>query len=120
MRGVSLRLGIATLAASLYTFCVDGGVINGSDAAELASRVAPGYLVALWVTEDARRTRYWPAYHYALFVWGLGYVAVPHYFWRTRGRAGIPAALGLVLLLLLPTIAGFVGWSLYESLPDLR
>src|SRR5262245_4104836 len=120
MRGMGMRLGIATLAASLYTFCTSGGVIHGTDAADVAVRWGPAYFAMLWVVNDARRARYSPAYPYPLFVWSLWYVAVPHYFWRTRGRAGLPAALGLLLVLLLPTIAAYAGWSLYEWLPDLR
>ena len=47
MRGVGLRLGLATCVASLYTLAVAGGVITGTDAANLAARFAPGYFAAL-------------------------------------------------------------------------
>jgi hypothetical protein len=72
----------------------------------------------LWVADDARRTRYWPAYHYALFLFTFWFFAIPHYVLRTRGRGGLLAAGGLLFLLFLPTCAALVGWLFYEAPPD--
>lgn len=110
---------LATVSAA-YNFAVYGGVIRGSDLANLAAGYGTGYFAALWVLNDARATRYRPAYHYGLYLWLAGVVLIPHYLLRTRGRAGLGLALGLSAALWAPTATAIAGYFLYPQLPDLR
>lgn len=120
MRTPFQRLCLLVAASSLYTFLVNGGVFTGSQLGDLAAGYGPIYFAMLWVSDDARRTKYWPAYHYGVFLVLFWFLAIPHYVLRTRGRRGLAFACGLLLLLSLPICAAFAGWWLYEELPDLR
>lgn len=74
----------------------------------LAASWAVPYLVSSWARADSRSTGYWPAFHHGawlLFAWPI---AVPHYVLRTRGRVGLPLAVGLLLAI----VSGAVGWAL--------
>ncbi len=71
-------------------------------------RIMLPMFVVWWVERDARQTRYWPAYHYALWVFAAWPIAVPHYILHTRGRRGVP----LSLLLLAALLSPYLGWAL--------
>ena len=121
MRTAFQRWCLVTAASALYFFLVQGGVFWGSPAAELVAGYGPAYYAMLWASDDARRTRYWPAYHYGLFLICLTPFAIPHYVLRTRGgRSGLARACGAFALQLLPVFAAFLGAWFYEDLPDLR
>lgn len=64
--------------------------------------------VVWWVEDDARQTRYWPAYHYAVWIFSAWPIAIPHYVLRTRGWNGWP----LSLLLLAALMSSSLGWAL--------
>ncbi len=115
-----LLLLILVSASSVYWFSVSGGIITGSELTSVVMGWSPAYYGMLWVARDSRRTGYWPAFHYGLWLWIFWYVAVPHYVLKTRGREGLGLALGLLLLLCAPTLSGFAGWWFYEDLPDFR
>jgi hypothetical protein len=113
-------LCVLIAASSIYAFSVAGGVIPGSELVSYCAGYAPPYFAMLWVAEDARRTRYWPAYHYGLFLFVFWFIALPHYLIHTRGRAGIGRTAGFVLLMLAPSAAGIAGWWLCDSRSGLR
>jgi len=118
--GSLIRIVILSLVATAYRFAVTGGMISGSELVDAASSLGPAYFVALWVSEDARRSRSMLAFHYLLWVWVLWPIFVPHYVLASRGRRGIGLAIGLWTLLFLPVVGMYAGWSLYYDLPDLR
>ena len=120
MRTPLHRLCLLVAASSCYTFLVNGGVFSGSQIGDLAAAYGPLYFAMLWVADDAKRTRYWPAYHYGLFLILFWLLALPHYLIHTRGRRGAVNAVGILLLLLAPFATGWFGWWLYEDLPDFR
>ena len=121
-----LRLGsmayivIASAAASVYMFSASGGVINGTVLADFAAGYGPPYFAMLWARRDARSSGYWPAQHYGLWLWFLWFVALPHYFVKTRGRRGLVIAVPLLATLAAPILASILGWWFYEDLPDFR
>ena len=116
--GLILRLIALSAAVSLYAFSVSGGIINGSEIVDYVVGYAPAYFAMLWVCEDSRQSRFWPSHHYGIYVWLLWFILVPHYFLRTRGWPGLPAAIGFSLLLWTPVLSAIAGWSFYEDLPD--
>ncbi len=118
--GPLAQVNVLAFTGAIYAFCVNGGVINGSELTDYVAGYGAPYFAALWIQRDARQTGYWPAYHYGLFVWLFWFVLIPHYLIRTRGRAGFLPALGFWLALCTPLVAGVAGWWLYEELPDFR
>lgn len=120
MRTPLQRLCLLAVASSAYTFLVNGGVLSGNGIADFVAGFGPAYYATLWVSSDARVTRYWPAYHYGLLLLLFWFLAVPHYVLRTRGRGGALLALGLFFAICAPAVCGFVGWCLYDYLPDFR
>ena len=74
----------------------------------------------LWAAQDARRSRFWPAYHYGLWLICAGPVLIPHYVFRTRGGRGLGLAVVLSLVLWMPWIGLALGSWFYDDLPDLR
>ncbi len=114
------RVVIIASVAAVYTFSVSGGIINGSPVGNVISSYAPPYFAMLWASKDSARTRYWPAYHYGLYLWLLWFIVVPHYVLKTRGRRGVGLALALSMILWAPALMSFIGWYFYESLPDFR
>lgn len=114
------RLAPLVACSAAYSFAVNGGIINGFELANFAAGYGPAYYVVLWVVQDARRTRYWPAYHYPLWLLSAGVVLVPHYVLRTRGWSAIGLAALLSLATWTPAIAGLLGWWFYDDLPDFR
>jgi hypothetical protein len=118
--GATLRLVIISCAAFFYSFCVGGGIIHGTELADYAAGYAPPYFAMLWAKEDARSSRYWPSYHYGLWLWWLSFPVLQHYILKTRGRAGFPLAIAFAFLIFSPFLASILGWWFYEQLPDLR
>jgi len=114
------RLFPLALVSSFYTFCVSGGIINGSLSADYAAAYAPLYYVVLWAGHDSRRSGYWPFYHYGLWMLIFGIILVPQYTIKTRGFRGVGLAIILSLVIWAPTAAGIAGWWLSEKLPDFR
>ena len=120
MRRSVARLCILVAASCGYNFLVSGGVFSEGLLGSIAAAWAPPYYALLCVACDARQTRYWPAYHYGLFLWSFWYIALPHYVLRTRGWRGLPMACGFLLLMCPPTLAAALGAWLREDLPDFR
>lgn len=120
MRPALRRLGVLVVASSAYFFLTSGGVFDSHPVADFAAGYGPPYFAMLWVSDDARLTRYWPAYHYGLFIFVLWFVAVPHYVLKTRDRRAVLLAFGWLLFLSLPALSSGVGWCFYEDLPDFR
>jgi hypothetical protein len=120
LRDPLYRLIPLTLVSALYVFCRVGGVIDGSILADLAAVHGPPYYIVLWAFHDSRRTRFWPSYHYGLYLLVVGVVFVPHYVFATRGRRGFGLAAALWLALWAPSLAGLIGFWLYDDLPDPR
>ena len=118
--GPFARLVVVSALSSTYTFAVSGGVINGLELADYVIGYAAPYFAMLWASQDARQARYWPAFHYGLWLWMLWPISLPHYVLRTRGLAGVPLLVSLLLMTGLPVVASYVGWWLYEYLPDFR
>jgi hypothetical protein len=114
------RWCLIAAASSLYFFLAYGGIFAESALGDLVAGYGPAYYAVLWVADDARRTRYWPAYHYGLFLLMLWPLAIPHHVLRTRGRSGLGLACGTFALELLPFAAAFLGAWFYADLPDLR
>ena len=107
-------------AASLYNFCVYGGVINSWALADVVAAYVTLGFVVLWAWHDSRETGYWPAFDYGLLLLISAPVAIPFHIFRTRGLAGAPLLLGLVAALLAPLAAAYLGGYFYDVLPDLR
>ena len=120
MRTPLQRLCLIAAASSGYTFVVNGGMFWGNQLGDLVAGYSPAYFATLWVANDARSTRYWPAYHYGLFVFLLWFIALPHYVLKTRGPSGWALAAGLILLAAAPALAGVAGWWFYEDLLNFR
>ena len=118
--GAIARVVVLALVSAGYAFCVNGGVINGSGVADYVAGYSAPYFAALWAQRDSEHSRYWPAYHYGLYLWLAWFAVIPHYLLKTRGRGGIIPALGLSFALWTPVAAGVAGWFLYEELPDFR
>ena len=118
--GPIARLCTIACVSALYSFSVNGGIINGSELSDYVAGYAPPYFAVLWVAQDARRTGYWPAYHYGLYLWICWFILIPHYVIKTRGRAGVALTLGLTVLLWAPVVSAAAGWWFYDQLPDFR
>jgi len=106
--------------AAAYLFAVDGGVIIGTNIAEVVAVAGPRYYIALWAERDSLATGYWPAYHYGLWVFLVPLFLGPHYALKSRGRQGVWLAAALISVVLLPDLGGYLGWYFYEDLPDFR
>lgn len=115
-----IRLSVLAILAATYSFCVSGGVINGTTAASYAAGGGPPFFAMLWIREDAKTSGFWPAYHYGMFLWVFWPVLAPHYFLRTRGRRGLGTALFVSAILWLPVVSAMAGAYFYYDLPDFR
>jgi hypothetical protein len=98
------------LLAGLLFAHAGGAALGLVEPRSLGATICASYgvplLVVWWVERDSQRTRYWPAFHYGLFLLALWPVAVPHYVFRTRGWRGV----GLAALLLAAICAPLLGW----------
>ncbi len=115
-----IQIAMLSLLSASYLFCVNGGVINGTPAADLAGFYASAVFGTLWIRRDSRESGYWPADHYGFWVLSIWPLLVPHYFYKTRGRHALSLVLLFYGLLWLPVLAGWAGWIFYEDLPDFR
>jgi len=112
------RLLAALAAGTIYSFTVNAEVFHESLVVTNAVYYAVPLFWVWWVQADSRQTGYWPAFHYAWWLYLAGPILVPHYVLKTRGRAGLRLALGLVVAMLAPSVAGYLGWWLYPHIPD--
>jgi hypothetical protein len=100
---------IFLLAALLFVYSA-GAALSFIEPQSWAATLCASYgvplLVVWWAEHDSGRTRFWPAFHYALFLLTLWPIAVPHYVLRTRGWRG----LGLAVVLLSAICAPLFGW----------
>jgi hypothetical protein len=121
MRALPVPLGRfvwVVVLASLYYFGTNATVVRTSDLLELAFSIALPVFLVWWLAADARRTRYWPCFHYGWWVALLAPILVPHYLLRTRGRSGLRLALFLDLVMLAPLAAAYLGWWASQYLPE--
>lgn len=103
---------------SFYNLAINAEVLRESALAEVALYVASPVFLVWWAAADARRTGYWPCFHYGWWLVVLAPVLVPHYLFRTRGRSGWRLAFLLEVVMLAPAAAAYAGWWLYPYLPD--
>src|SRR5262245_37138215 len=112
------RLLVAVGVSCAYNFLINAGVVHEAQFANAALYLTVPMFFVWWVQSDARRTGYWPSYHYGLWLYLLGFVLVPHYVLRTRGRPGVPVAAGMLVLAILPLLFSWVGILVYEHVPE--
>jgi hypothetical protein len=112
------RLLIAVAIACAYNFAINAEIAHETALANATLFVLLPMFFVWWVQDDSRRTRYWPFYHYGLWLYVLGVVLVPHYVLRTRGRAGIPAAIAMFALAILPLGAAWLGILAFDYVPE--
>ena len=120
MKPALARVAVATSSASLYEFLVYGGVFWGNELADLVAASMARYFVVLWIANDARATRYWPAYHYGLFLYAAPILGTLQYAVRTRGLRGVATAAGLEAAAFAPVAAALLGSFYFDVLPDYR
>ncbi len=115
-----MQLAALTGISALYWFCTGGGVINASPLADFASGYGLVAWLAMWIHEDSRKTHYWPFSHYGFFLFAFWPIAVPHYLIKTREHRRVSQAVAVASVPWLTVAAEWVGWLLYDHLPDLR
>ena len=98
---------LAAMVFAYYAGASLGFVEPQSWGPALCANFGVPLLIVWWIELDAARTRYWPAYHYALFLLMLSPVAVPHYVLHTRGWRGV----GLAALFFSALCAPILGWG---------
>ncbi len=107
---------IFLLAALLFAYAA-GAALSFIEPQSLGATICASYgvplLVVWWVENDSKRTRYWPAFHYGLFLLALWPVAVPHYVLRTRGWRGVGLAGLLLTAICAPLLGWFVGYLVW-------
>ena len=108
---------LTSIVATVYNFGANAAILSESG---LACVALIGLRLSLvwWVRGDSLSTRYWPAFHYGLWVFVAAPIVVPHYLLRTRGRAGLPLVLLVLAVMLAPTIASWIGWLAYPHIPE--
>ncbi len=68
--------------------------------------------VAFWVLDDARKRQDWPCYDFGTFLFFGWPAVIPWYLIRTRGPKGILLALGVLGLIVLPSVTAFLVYLL--------
>jgi len=114
------RLAIASACASVHNFLLFGGVLTAAEFSWLLSGFAAPIFGVFWIREDARRSGYWPAFHYGYWLYALGPLLATHYFVHTRGQAGIRPSLLFALLVWGPWAVSWLAWASFDYLPDYR
>lgn len=60
--------------------------------------------IGFWVLDDARKRQFWPCFDFGTFLFFGWPAVVPWYLIRTRGSKGIPLALAVLGLIVLPSV----------------
>ncbi len=109
---------LVSVIAALYNFGINAEIVAESQLANVTLFIGFPLTLVWWVQEDARSTRYWPAYHYGLWIFVAAPIVVPHYLMRTRGIAGIPPMLILLGAMLAPLLAAHLGAWAHPYVPE--
>ncbi len=103
-RGLVLFTSVVSLFSLGYAYAG----LTASPLAEALFRLATPLAAALWVEADARRLRRMPCHEFGAFVLFGWPIAVPWYCFWTRGRRGWSVGLGLIALILAPSIVAAI------------
>ena len=106
--GPFCRILVLAILAFAYNVLYLAGEPAHTELVNTAIRMSLPLLVVWWIERDARQSLYWPAHHYALWLFSVWPIAVPHYVVRTRGRRGWPLALTLLTAIASP----YLGWAI--------
>lgn len=87
----------AVFALVQVPYAASGGRIPGL--VEASTRLWLGTAVVFWVFRDIRTSRFHPSFEYDLFMFLAWPILLPHYLFRTRGRAGFALTAWLYLSL---------------------
>ena len=119
MPGPLGRLIIVLALCGANSFAFSAGIANGSPLGDHSLRFASYYFFFAWVDHEMRRSRVFPSHGYMLWLAMAGPLLLPHFLLRTRGPAGIPLAMLLILVLIAPYLAAFLGEMAYPNVPEL-
>jgi hypothetical protein len=108
--------GIVGPTLMLWLCALSIGVVRGagpggeelSVRADIVSRVAFPFIVALWVAADARKRGRQLCYDFESFVFFAGWLIVPIYLFQTRGLGAFKTLLCFAVLCVVAGIASLV------------
>jgi hypothetical protein len=95
---------VSSIAAALYAVLP----VDPLPIVDLLIASGPLWAVVLWLQKDARRTGVAPVLdlgYFLVFGWPI---AIPWYVFKTRGRGGWSLLLGLIGLIVSPSVTGGV------------
>jgi len=105
--------------STAYSFGFSAGIVSASPLADVALTFATLFYFFGWIAYEARSSRYFPSHAYVLWLAMAAPLLIPHFLFRTRGTAGVPFAVLIVLLLVSPLAGAVLGEMASPHVPEI-